>query len=206
MHAAVARRRQMPLRIDDERKARLEHRTVRQHERRKHVGRAVGRCRCDLRIRADERIRVRARAGTARGRLRMACAATGRVVARPEAMARCVGLRSVDGIDLDEAVEPVLEVLLLRAAQCRERQPGTETTGAGAGIACGIVVLESLRVCRGRCVQSECNKDEQGRQGRRRGLHQTSPQGCPADAGQIGPLSCVRPITCSPRNQPMSSL
>ena len=175
MHAAIARRRQMALRIDDERKPRFHDRTIQRDERRYGVGRSALRRGCHLRIRADERIGVGARARSASEGLRMARTAAGRVVARPQSMAGRVDHRAIDGIDFDETLESIVEVLLLRAAQRRKRQAGTDAAGANAGITSRIVVLLVLRLRGKRLGQTECEKKHR-RQGRRRGLHETPPQ------------------------------
>jgi hypothetical protein len=121
VHAAVACLREVPGRIDDVRKSRLQHRTVHRDEGRNSVRCAIHRGSGHLRIDADERIRIRARTRSAGERLGMARAATRGVVAGAQSVAGFAGQRSIDGIDLDESIESVVEILELRSTQRGER-------------------------------------------------------------------------------------
>ena len=97
----------------------------------------------DLRIWAHERVILRAWAGTAYCRLRVATAAAIGIEAGPEADARFARHLAVDGVGLQEARKAVLEKLELRRSKAGEWSSGVDRASARAGI------LRAARGCGG---------------------------------------------------------
>ncbi len=134
VNSAVRSAGEAATRRDYKGKARFAHRTFGGDEVGNRVRAAViGGC-GDLRIWAHERVILRAWAGTAYCRLRVATAAAIGVEAGPEADAGLAGHLTAHGIGLQEARKAILEKLELRRGKAREWSSGVDRASARAGI------------------------------------------------------------------------
>src|ERR1700722_19716458 len=113
------------------------HRSISGDEKRNLIRGAVIVANGGLRILADERIGGGAWAGATDSGLGVAAGTTVGIESGTEAFTRLAGRGAADRVNLDEAVETVLEKLELRRRKCRQRLAGIDAASAHAGIAGG---------------------------------------------------------------------